>query len=460
MKLWIKISLISIIMVALAMGVSSMIVLLSSGKSSLEMAVDKTLTDQRLRAASWATAMENESDANFSSVARRSLARYLIDKFADENTILISGEDFIYNATNIEPTDYLEVYGTSQRYVITDIGEAEMLITGSVVSVDKTDYSLYVLEDISYVYDGIEQMSYRFSLINLAVIIVTGAMVFVLVRFVLRPIETLKKNTGLIAAGIYNKRVDKKEDDEIGELAEHFNSMAQAVETRIKELKDEADRRMLFMSALTHELKTPMTAISGNAQTLLLTKMDEEEREEALITINSECLRIERLSQKLMQLIGLHQNESIEMERADVGELLGRVAKISAEQIKQRGLVLEVKNSMDSAVFDMDLMSELLLNLVDNAGKASKPGNVIELAAQRNVFYVKDYGIGIAKEEIEKICQPFYMTDKSRNRKNASIGLGLALVAEIAKLHGAKLEIDSKPGKGTSVKVVLENEEN
>ena len=460
MKLWIKISLISIIMVALAMGVSSMIVLLSSGKSSLEMAVDKTLTDQRLRAASWATAMENESDANFSSVARRSLARYLIDKFADENTILISGEDFIYNATNIEPTDYLEVYGASQRYVITDIGEAEMLITGSAVSVDETDYSLYVLEDISYVYDGIEQMSYRFSLINLAVIIVTGAMVFVLVRFVLRPIETLKKNTGHIAAGIYNKRVDKKEDDEIGELAEHFNSMAQAVETRIKELKDEADRRMLFMSALTHELKTPMTAISGNAQTLLLTKMDEEEREEALITINSECLRIERLSQKLMQLIGLHQNESIEMERTDVGALLGRVAKISAEQIKQRGLVLEVKNSMDSAVFDMDLMSELLLNLVDNAGKASKPGNVIELAAQRNVFYVKDYGIGIAKEEIEKICQPFYMTDKSRNRKNASIGLGLALVAEIAKLHGAKLEIDSKPGKGTTVKVVLENEEN
>ena len=460
MKLWIKISLISIIMVALAMGVSSMIVLLSSGKSSLEMAVDKTLTDQRLRAASWATAMENESDANFSSVARRSLARYLIDKFADENTILISGEDFIYNATNIEPTDYLEVYGASQRYVITDIGEAEMLITGSAVSVDETDYSLYVLEDISYVYDGIEQMSYRFSLINLAVIIVTGAMVFVLVRFVLRPIETLKKNTGLIAAGIYNKRVDKKEDDEIGELAEHFNSMAQAVETRIKELKDEADRRMLFMSALTHELKTPMTAISGNAQTLLLTKMDEEEREEALITINSECLRIERLSQKLMQLIGLHQNESIEMERADVGELLGRVAKISAEQIKQRGLVLEVKNSMDSAVFDMDLMSELLLNLVDNAGKASKPGNVIELAAQRNVFYVKDYGIGIAKEEIEKICQPFYMTDKSRNRKSGSIGLGLALAIEIAKLHRAKLEIDSEPGKGTTVKVVLENEEN
>ena len=460
MKLWIKISLISIIMVALAMGVSSMIVLLSSGKSSLEMAVDKTLTDQRLRAASWATAMENESEADYSAVARRSLARYLIDKFADENTILISGEDIIYNATNIEPADYLEVYGASQRYVITDIGEAAMLITGSVVSVEETDYSLYVMEDISYVYDGIGQMSYRFSLINLAVIVVTGAMVFVLVRFVLRPIETLKKNTGLIAAGIYNKRVDKKEDDEIGELAEHFNSMAQAVEIRIKELKDEADRRMMFMSALTHELKTPMTAISGNAQTLLLTKMDEEEREEALITINSECLRIERLSQKLMQLIGLHQNESIEMERADVGELLGRVAKISAEQIRQRGLVLEVKNSMDTLVFDMDLMSELLLNLVDNAGKASKPGDVIELAAQGNLLYVKDYGIGIAKGEIEKICQPFYMTDKSRSRKNGSIGLGLALAIEIAKLHRAKLEIDSEPGKGTTVKVVFENEEN
>ena len=457
MKLWLKISLIAIIMVTLATSVCSLMMLLRSGQSNLELAVNNALTEQQMRAASWNAAMENSIDASYSQTAHRSLARYLIDKFADEHTILISNGDFIYNATNIDPRDYLPVEGNTQQYIIQDMGGSTLMISGSNIQINQTPYTLYVIKDISAVYSGIGELAFQFALINLAVIVIAGLIIILLVRWVLRPVSTLKQNTGLIATGIYDKRVEIAENDEIGELASHFNQMAAAVESHVNELRDEADRRTLFMSALTHELKTPMTSISGNAQTLLRTKMDEDEREDALMCIDAECIRIERLSQKLMQLIVLRQHEGIRLEAQGVAGLLESVNLSCAEQLRQRGLKLTIENGMDTLAMDADLLSSLLLNLIDNAGKASRPGDIIELFAEGDTIAVKDHGKGIPGEEIGKITQPFYMVDKSRSKKAGGIGLGLALAEEIVRLHGAKLVFESAPGKGTTVKVVFEN---
>ncbi len=459
MKLWLKISLIAIIMVTLATGVCSLIILLRSGRSNLELAIENTLTDQQMRVVAWSEAMKGGLDNGYSAIAQRSLAKYLIERVADSNTILVSVDDFIYNATNIDPREYLPAKGGAQRYIIQDIGGSTILIAGSDLQINDTPYTIYVIRDISPVYAGVESLSYQFSFINMGVILIAGSVIVLLVRLVLRPIAALKYNTGLIAAGIYDRRIEAKESDEVGELAADFNSMAEAVESRVKALKDEADRRTMFMSALTHELKTPMTSISGNAQTLLRTKMDEEEREDALMRIDAECTRIERLSQKLMQLIVLHQNDSIRLKRESVAGLLESVRISSAEQIKQRGLTLIISNAMDTLVMDSDLLSSLLLNLIDNAGKASRAGSTIELSAQGNVISVKDHGKGIPPGEIDKITQPFYMVDKSRSRKAGGIGLGLALAEEIARLHGARLEFESIPGKGTTVKVVFGNDD-
>ena len=459
MKLWLKISVIAIIMVTLATSVCSLIMLLRSGQSNLELAVNNALTEQQMRAASWSTAMENAigTDTEYSTTAQRSLARYLIDKFADENTILITNNDYVYNATSIDPKEFLPVEGEVRQYIIQDMGGGSILIAGSNLQINDTPYTLYVIKDVSSVYAGIEGLSYQFAFINSAVILIAGILIILLVRWVLRPISKLKQNTGLIASGIYDKRVQIAENDEIGELAVHFNQMAAAVERHVDELRDEAYRSTLFMSALTHELKTPMTSISGNAQTLLRTRMDDGEREDALIRIDDECTRIERLSQKLMQLIALRQNDSIHLETHSVTGLLESVRLLCAEQLSQRGLTLTIENNMETLVMDKELLSSLLLNLIDNAGKASKRGSVIELFAQGDTIAVKDNGRGIPPDELGKITEPFYMVDKSRSKKAGGIGLGLALADEIARLHGAKLVFESALGKGTTVKVVFEN---
>ena len=455
MKLWLKVSLIALILVVLATGTCSLVMLIRSGQSNLALAVQNTLTNQQVRAASWSTAMTSELDSQYTDVAKRSLARYLIAKFAESTTILLSGEDVIYNTTLINPAEYLPITADTQQYAVYEIDGRSMLLAGSRVTIDGTEYLLYVVNDITSVYDGVETMAYQFALINACVIALAGAVLMLLLRAVLRPIQTLQKSTAYLASGVYDRRIEIRQDDEIGELAADFNRMADAVETHVHALKEEAHRRTLFMSALTHEMKTPITGISGNAQTLLGTKMTEEEREDALLGINRECLRIERLSQKLMQLLVLKQDGELELAPASVSALLEIVRASAAELLKQRGLTLEIQNEMDTLRMEPDLLANLLLNLIDNAGKASHSGSTIAIIARENVIAVVDHGCGMPRDELDKITQPFYMIDRSRAKKAGGIGLGLALAEEIARLHLARLEFDSEPGAGTTVKVVF-----
>ncbi len=455
MKLWLKVSLIALILVVLATGACSLIMLIRSGESNLALAVQNTLTNQQVCAASWSTAMTSELDSQYTAIAKRSLARYLIAKFAAGTTILLSGEDTIYNSTALDPTEYLPITADTQQYVVAEIDGKSILLAGSRIRIEGTEYLLYTLSDVTSVYAGVETMARQFALINFCVIALAGGVLIVLLRLVLRPVQTLQQNTSYLASGVYDRRISIRQDDEIGDLAADFNRMADAVETHVSALKAEAERRTMLMSALTHEMKTPITGISGNAQTLLGTKTTEEEREDALLGINSECLRIERLSQKLMQLIVLRQDGELEPAPASVSGLLETVRASAAELLRQRGLTLCIQNEMDTLPMERDLLASLLLNLIDNAGKASRPGDTITVTARGDTISVIDHGCGMPKEELAKITQPFYMIDRSRSKKAGGIGLGLALAEEIARLHHARLEFESEPGAGTTVKVVF-----
>ena len=455
MKLWLKVSLIALILVVLATGACSLIMLIRSGESNLALSIENTLTNQQVRAASWSMAMISERNKDDSALATRSLARYLIAKFAETTTILQSGADTIYNNTSLIPSDYLPLSNEAQQYVVAEIDGRSILIAGSSIMIESTNFQLYVVCDITPVYAGIETMARQFALINAGVIALAGGILVLLLRAVLRPVQTLQKSAAALASGVYDQRIALAQDDEIGDLACDFNRMADAVEAHICALQEEAQRRTLFMSALTHELKTPIAGISGCAQTLLGTKMTPEEQADALMLINQECLRIERLSQKLMQIIVLKQEGTIERRETRVSALLDGVAASCEALLRQRGFTLTIQNEMDTLPMEQDLLTSLLLNLIDNAGKASRPGDTIEVIARGDTISITDHGCGMAQEELDKITQPFYVIDRSRARKNGGIGLGLALAEEIARLHEARLVFESESGVGTTVKVVF-----
>ena len=133
--------------------------------------------------------------------------------------------------------------------------------------------------------------------------------------------------------------------------------------------------------------------------------------------------------------------------------LFDDVVESMAKTMQERMTPLKIECETDTLMVDADLIRSALINLVDNASKASDAGRTVVLKAYGRTIEVVDSGKGIPENEIARITEPFYMIDPSRNRKNGGSGLGLALVCEIVRAHGAALSIESEVGKGTVVKI-------
>lgn len=221
------------------------------------------------------------------------------------------------------------------------------------------------------------------------------------------------------------------------------------------ELEEESERRRQMLGSLAHELKTPMTSLIGYSDSLLHVNLKEEQKERALTHIYEESRRLERLASKLMSLVGLHDNESISMEEVSVSRMMDKAAELEACRLKEKGITLSRFCEIKNRKVDEDLFISLLVNLIDNAIKASEPGTTITLTASGDRISVSDQGCGIPGEELARVTDAFYMVDKARSRKAGGSGLGLALCKRIAELHGAELEIVSAPQKGTVVSVVF-----
>jgi signal transduction histidine kinase len=233
---------------------------------------------------------------------------------------------------------------------------------------------------------------------------------------------------------------------------------ADKLEYSLKTLQDTADRREEFIASFAHELKTPLTAIIGYADMLRSKDMAPKPRFTAAGYIFSEGKRLEALSLKLMDII-VAGKQSIEKKRYDASYWLREIAAVTVPSVTDEGMKLEVYWENAQVELEPDLFKTLLINLVDNARKASHKGQTIELFGKNEeggyAFYVRDYGRGMNKEDIAKITEPFYMIDKSRSRAQNGAGLGLALCQKIAELHGTTLEYSSAPGEGTTVRVLL-----
>ena len=146
------------------------------------------------------------------------------------------------------------------------------------------------------------------------------------------------------------------------------------------------------------------------------------------------------------------------MEKHPVSQLIGKVAELEKYHLKEQGITLETRSDDNVLLMDMDLMESLLVNLIDNAMKASKEGDTIYVEAAGTCILVEDHGRGIPAEEIPKITEAFYMVDKSRSRKEGGAGIGMALCQKIITLHQGELKIDSKLGEGTVMRLYFPGE--
>ena len=346
-----------------------------------------------------------------------------------------------------------------RAYRVIKQGEHYYIHTGSPVSV--LDRMLYMetMKDVSEVFTE-RDMGFTVYQRMTGIMLLAGAVfMYLIASFLTKPIRLLTKATKQMAAGDYAYRAKQVSNDELGQLTQDFNQMAEALEENVRKLEEELQAREDFVGAFAHELKTPLTSIIGYADMLRSRKLDEEKSFLSANYIYTEGKRLEAMSIRLLDIMVTRHGKAVFQQiPADTLFTYLKDMFVTNEEFR-----FEYEFEQATLYGESNLIKTVLINLLDNACKASENGGLIQVSGKKEDggyrITVRDYGIGIAKEEIAKITKAFYMVDKSRARSKNGAGLGLSLCAEILTLHGSKLEIQSALGEGTQMSFVLTDKE-
>ncbi len=348
----------------------------------------------------------------------------------------------------------------SRNDIIHQIGTGKYMFVSGLFDLDNKEYVFTYIRDITGIYTVRDQQVDFFLQLSLAISIAVAVIMIVITRWLTRSIKKLTNSTRIISRGIYNERVDVKSKDEIGELATNFNLMSEAVELNMLRFKQIAEEKQKFFENFTHEIKTPLTSVIGYADILRkAVNVDEKTMTMAANYIYSEGKRLESLSFKLMDLIML-QNEKPKLQPYNLMAVLKETEEILLPKLDMANIRLEMELIDITVDIEKDLFKTLVINLVDNAAKASKEGGRIRVSVRKDrlgraVLEVRDWGRGIPQDELSKITAPFYMLDKARTRAEHGAGLGLSICGEIVNLHNAKMNITSEVGEGTCIEVTF-----
>ena len=457
MKLWQKLALISSGLAVLSVLLCSALQTGLARESMLSAARTQALDRQRALSSSFQEMADLHSAGEEPETVRRSLVNYCFRRLADEKAVLIIGGEVYYSQLALDPRDYLSFQETSREASaeVTALGR-KLFICGTrlyLAAYPDESCLVYTVEDMSPVYHSLERLVLRFALIGAVCALLCSGLVIVLLRRAMRPLAALKDAASQIAAGDYSKRLRLETGDELGQLAASFDSMAGAVERNIDELRDINRRQKLFIGGVSHEFKTPLTGIILSADALQNTYMSEQEQARAVERIAAQAKWLEALGQKMLRLLTLERE--ISTGPVDVPELFERLRESTESALEQQGVELKTDCRAERLNGDAELLRAALINLVENAARASEPGQSVRVSAYDNILEVADSGRGMEPETLKHVTEPFYMADKARSKKHGGVGLGLALVEETARAHGAELKIESKAGEGTRVKLIF-----
>lgn len=229
--------------------------------------------------------------------------------------------------------------------------------------------------------------------------------------------------------------------------------------TRLKRLEQ---IRQDFVANVAHEIRTPITAIKGFAETLLDGAIEDRENSMRFLEIiKRHSERLNSLVNDLLTLSGIESGDiKLDIKDLNIPDVIDQIVSLIEERAKQKGLRLERSLPAQMPVIraDKDRLIQILLNLVDNAIKFTDLGSVTigaEVYPDRIIIFVQDTGIGIEKRHLLRLGERFYRVDRARSRELGGTGLGLAIVKHLVKAHGWTMDIDSTPGKGTKVMILL-----
>ncbi|MFF2450665.1 ATP-binding protein [Neobacillus sp. NPDC058068] len=277
-------------------------------------------------------------------------------------------------------------------------------------------------------------------------------------------IKRLRDATSLVSEGNYHVKVNSSNFDEIGELANDFNHMVDKINTSMEEIESLENRRRQFMADVSHEMRTPLTTISGVVEGLKNNMISEEDKERGINLVSHEAKRLIRLVNENLDYEKIRSNQiqlfKEEIQLLEVLEIIQEQLMLQAEEKNNQIVVDAAPDVMVNA--DYDRLVQILINITKNSIQFTEEGTIwLRGRTEQNdtIIEVEDTGIGINSTEIENIWRRFYKADISRtSNPYGEFGLGLSIVRQLVLLHNGDIEVFSKEGKGTKFVIRIKNE--
>ena len=273
-----------------------------------------------------------------------------------------------------------------------------------------------------------------------------------------KPLMDISSAAAKFGEGNYSVRIKEMSKDELGDTARNFNLMAERITTQMDNLETMANDKQRLIDDISHEMRTPLTAIRGYVHYLQTAKLTEEEYYKTLNIIDRQADRMQKLSEGVLSFTRLRNENADRITAVNVADLLNEIAKSYSIKAQKDYIYLSVKCPTYIEIKGDRLLFESLIgNLVDNALNACADTTVkrVSISAKtRNdnvVIEIEDTGIGMSKETLENIHKPFFRADKSRSRRRGGAGLGAALCKEIADMYNIDIRYISQLGNGTTV---------
>lgn len=300
----------------------------------------------------------------------------------------------------------------------------------------------------------VDHLTDQFIISLLATIILTIITIFILSRFITKPLIEMTEATEQLSRGKNKVELQTSRRDELGELANSITTLSNDLE----HMKNERNE---FLASISHELRTPLTYIKGYADILSRDDLSGEEKKEYIEIIREETEQLTVLVKRLFELAKMDQNMFIiNKQKVRFEQLIHTIAERIRPAIEEKNITFSV--SCPDHVFaniDPARIQQVILNILDNAKKHTPNGKKISIQVSENkqniITVISDEGEGIPEEDLPYLFERLYRVEKSRSRLSGGTGLGLAIAKEIVESHSGGIEVNSKPGVGTTVVITL-----
>lgn len=398
-----------------------------------------------------------DKDFKFVDIAKVYVENFSDDKimelmvFDKKRDVIITSSGFLPEYDEIMP-DFDKALTDSQNIGMwegrSSTGERLMAVTKCIYN-DNGNF----LGAVRYVV-SMEEANYRIILGTLIILFVEIIVVVFMVisgmyfiKSIVRPVSEICDQAKLIAQGDFHIKIEKKYDDEIGELTDTINYMAEELDNSEK-IKNE------FISSVSHELRTPLTAIKGWAETMQICDSDPDTMKRGLDTIVKEAGRLSWIVEGLLDFSSIKEKRiKLVKEKIDILAELGEAVYMFKERAvnEEKTLIYNEPKVIPAVIGDRNRLRQVFINIIDNALKYTSSGGGISVDAgvKDDMVYISvtDNGCGIPAEHLPNVTKKFY---KANYLKRGS-GIGLAIVDEIVSLHDGSLKIISEEGFGTTV---------